>query len=391
MTIDKVLKNRPIKDESEWEGFLSYHYRFRYNVVTGRTEVYINEGWEPIDDYNFNSIYWHMRRQGGTISQRRLQSLLQSDFVDKYHPFRAYFNGLPDWDRTDWIEELAGQVQTTDQDFWQKCLKKWLVAMVASSIDEDESVVNQTVLILQGKQGVGKSTFLNNLVPPALDDYVYSGTINPGNKDSIIHLSETILCQLDELETLTRYKESAIKELITKSEIRIRRPYGHFADKLNRHASLCGSINQSTMLNDSTGSRRFLIHKVQAITYDHDIDMDKVFSQALALYRDGFQYWFDGAQIQQIHAHNQQFQNQTVEEELLLARYQKADPDDSGARRLQATKILKRLHDGRLPSASHSGSIRLGQALAKHGFQHSRSKGKKYWYVKSAKDSSKPG
>lgn len=87
------------------------------------------------------------------------------------------------------------------------------MALVASIKEKD--VVNQTVLILQGGQGVGKSTFLLGLAPKELSDYVFSGNLNPNNKDSIIQLSETIICQLDELETLTKYKEGALKELIT--------------------------------------------------------------------------------------------------------------------------------------------------------------------------------
>ena len=162
------------------------------------------------------------------------------------------------------------------------------MALVASGLEE--SVVNHCVLILQGGQGIGKTTFLLGLIPPALGEYVYSGTLNPADKDTMIHLSETLLINLDELETLTKYKEGALKEIITKSEIRIRRPYGRFSEKLIRRASLCGSVNDGAVLQDPTGSRRFLIHSVKSIQYNHRVDMDQVFSQALHLYTSGFQY-----------------------------------------------------------------------------------------------------
>jgi predicted P-loop ATPase len=255
------------------------------------------------------------------------------------------------------------------------------VALVASVLEKD--VVNQTVLILQGRQGCGKSTFLLGLAPDKLNEYVFSGNLNPNNKDSIIQLAETIICQLDELETLTKYKEGALKELITKSEIRVRRPYARFHDKLTRYASLCGSINQGTMLHDPTGSRRFLIHRVKDINYQHNIDIDKVYSQALHLYNEGFKYWFDGKGIQRINAHNKQFETQSVEEELLLEHYEKADKGDPNASKYTATQILEKLHKGNLPSNSHGASIRLGQALSKHDFEYTRSKGSTYWWVTS--------
>lgn len=274
---------------------------------------------------------------------------------------------------------MAEQVKAKDQQYWKWCLRKWLVALVASV--KEQEVVNQTVLILQGGQGIGKSTFLLGLAPDELTDYVFSGNLNPNNKDSVIQLSETIICQLDELETLTKYKEGALKELITKSEIRVRRPYARYADKLTRFSSLCGSINQGTMLHDPTGSRRFLIHRVSDINYQHNIDMTKVYSQALHLYKKGFKYWFDGNEIQQINRHNKQFETQSVEEELLLEHFEKAEKSDQQAKRYTATQILEKLHGGGLPSSSHRAVTRLGQALSKHGYQSVKSQGSKYYLV----------
>lgn len=232
-----------------------------------------------------------------------------------------------------------------------------------------EKTVNQTVLILQGGQGVGKTFFLLSLAPKVLNDYLYSGILNPTDKDTMIHLSETLICILDELETLTKFKESALKEIITKSEIRIRRPYGRFSEKLTRYASLCGTVNDGTILQDPTGSRRFLIHSATSINYKHGLDMDKVYAQALHLYKSGFQYWFDGDEINQIHLHNKQFENQTVEEELLLSHFRKADLNDDRAKKLTSTEILKQIYGNKLPSNAHSAKIKIGQALSKHNFQ----------------------
>lgn len=126
-----------------------------------------------------------------------------SDFVPSFNPFRDYFDNLPQpASNVDYIKKLASQVKTTDQSYWEKCLRKWLVAAVACSIDD--SVVNQTVLIFKGKQGIGKSTYLLNLVPGPLQSYIYSGVLNPSDKDTMSNLAECFLINLDELETLTK-------------------------------------------------------------------------------------------------------------------------------------------------------------------------------------------
>ena len=101
MTIRKALQDKPIADRSEHEGYLNFTYNFRFNVVTNHTELQADGQWTRMDDYEFNSILRDMRNRGAKISQRRLHSLLESDFVDKYHPFHEYFEGLPEWDGTD--------------------------------------------------------------------------------------------------------------------------------------------------------------------------------------------------------------------------------------------------------------------------------------------------
>ena len=246
--------------------------------------------------------------------------------------------------------------------------------MVASAIVDQ--VVNHTVLIFVGIQGIGKSTFFLNLIPKQLKEYIYSGALNPTDKDSLIHLSECILINLDELETLTKYKESALKEIITKSEIRIRRPYGRFSEKMPRHASLCGSVNEQSVLNDPSGSRRFLVHKVNSIHYQHQVNMEQVFAQAMHLFKTGFTYWFTPLEIQQVHAHNREFEMQSVEEELLLRHYVPVRSNDSAGKRYTATELMEQVHQESSGQAiNHSSKIRMGQALAKHGFEHVRSGG----------------
>ena len=208
---------------------------------------------------------------------------------------------------------------------------------------------------------------------------MYSGTLNPADKDTMIHLAECLIINIDEMETLTKHKEGALKEIITKNEIRIRKAYGRFTSTLTRRASMCGSVNHTSILHDKTGSRRFLIHEVTSIDYRNMGDMDMVYAQAYELFQSGFQYWFDTEENKMIQANNQRFELQTVEEELLLEHFQKAEPKQPGAEQLKSVQILKRVHGEKLPTNAHVCSIRLGQALHKHGFFSVQKNGSTYW------------
>jgi len=95
---------------------------------------------------------------------------------------------------------------------WELFFRKWIVASVACATQQD--VVNHSALIINGKQGVGKTTFIKSLIPNELKDYTYFGSIDPTNKDTTIQLSQCLFIVLDELVGLTKHNMSALKELI---------------------------------------------------------------------------------------------------------------------------------------------------------------------------------
>lgn len=54
-----------------------------------------------MEDYQFNSIHRDLLNRGAKVSAQKLFGLLESDFVERFHPFRAYFQSLPRWDGKD--------------------------------------------------------------------------------------------------------------------------------------------------------------------------------------------------------------------------------------------------------------------------------------------------
>ena len=124
-----------------------------------------------------------------------------------------------------------------------------------------------------------------------------SHVLNHSNKDTLIHLAECMLINLDELENLNRSEIGSLKEIITKTHIRMRKAYGHNNENMPRRASFAGSVNTAQFLNDTTSSRRFLCFEVEHIEYTHDIDINKVYAQALQLKEDGFRHWFNQEEI----------------------------------------------------------------------------------------------
>ena len=350
------------------ELFLSTRYVFRHNMVSGKLEFqyFGKKKWNVMNDFIENSMLRECLKGRIKTNLSSLRNLLYSDFCELFNPFEDYFFNLPTYDeKTDYITELANTITTTKQDLWQQCFKKWLVAMVGCVLDE--KVINHTVIVFSGKQGLGKTTWVEKLVPKQLKEYLFSGTINPNNKDTLVQLAECMLINLDELENLNRSEIGSLKEIITKTQIRMRKAYGHNNETMPRRASFAGSVNTAQFLNDSTGSRRFLCFELEGIKYQHDVDINMAFSQALFLFKSGFRFWFDQEEIKNITANNEQYQLHSPEEELLLTWFEPCSKEEATLF-LNASQIASKLAD-RTKLNLNDGTInKLGKALKKHNF-----------------------
>ena len=361
------------------ELFLSNRYAFRHNIVSGKLEYQQFSGssplgrpggakkkWNVMNDFIENSILRECLKARIRTNLSALRNLLNSDFCPLFNPFEDYFNNLPQYDeKEDYITQLADTITTTKQDLWQQCFKKWLVAMVGCVLDE--KVINHTVIVFSGKQGLGKTTWVEKLVPKPLKEYLFSGTINPNNKDTLVQLSECMLINLDELENLNRSEIGSLKEIITKTQIRMRKAYGHNNETMPRRASFAGSVNTAQFLNDTTGSRRFLCFELEGIHYQHKVDINLAFSQALFLFKSGFRHWFDQEEIKSITENNEQYQLHSPEEELLLTWFEPCEREKANIY-LNASQIAAKLAEKAKINISEGTINKLGKALKKHNF-----------------------
>lgn len=374
---------------NEVEEYLRANYVCKFNIVTGKV-LYQRLGelkFTELTEYDINSLLREMRREEIKCSRPELVNLLLSDFSPRFDPFLLYLDGIPEWDgKTDYISDLAGTVQTGNQALWEKCISKWLIALIGSL--KDDSTVNHVAPVFCGGQGVGKTRWIGNLVPEQLKDYFFSGTINMSNKDSISQLSECMLIDMDELENLGKKSIGDLKSLMTRQHIRLRRPYGRMSESLPRRASFIGSINTKEFLKDETGSRRFLCFEVTSINVDHGINVDHLYSQALALYLKGEQYWFNTQEIKEIEENNEQFKKSFMEAELLWKHFAPCDPKIATIF-LTATEIAQVLKVREHMTVSNATVQSIGKALSGKKFTRLKKRGLYVWAVMDRKEQKK--
>ena len=280
--------------------------------------------WRNLTDKDINTMVCQCVNDKDTnISTTEMWTAIKSDMVPSVHPLREWLNNLPLYtpDQPDWIDMLAQKVVVKDdeQAYWRKCFKKWFVAMVASWMHDD--VVNHTVLVLIGRQGIYKTTWLDRLIPPELSAYSsklpLSGQIS---KDDRLRLCENGMLNIDELDAICGREMNIVKSLLTSTDVNERAAYGRLKERRVRLASFCASTNNREFLTDVTGNRRWLPFEVESIQnpFNDIILYERVYSQAKALVEQGyFSYWFDMDEIAQLEQHNEDFRTQDSEEQLL--------------------------------------------------------------------------
>ena len=319
------------------DNFVQYD-RLRHDLISNKVQINdglsradaLNDGlltarWRDITTTDINDIVCDCSAESGLqITAREVLAVLQSHRIPDIHPLREYVLNCRPYtdDQPDWIGWLAERVTVeggeAEQQQWRTCFTKWFVAMVACWMKDE--VVNQQVLVLIGRQGIFKTTWLEHLLPPELRAYgCKMANSTQLNKDERLRIAEYGLIALDEIDAMGAKELNVIKSVITASDISERAAYGYTKERRMRLASFCASGNKQEFLTDITGNRRWLPFLVESIINPFFITLpyEQIYAQAKWLIDKGFQYWFDLDDIETLEQHNENFRAQENEEQLL--------------------------------------------------------------------------
>lgn len=171
-----------------------------------------------------------------------------------YHknPLRDYLDGLA-WDHNLRIEALFPQVfGSEDSEYIRSIARNWFIGAVARVYTP--GCKQDHMLILEGRQGIGKTTALEVL---GGQWYHATGTAMD-SKDFLAEMEGRWVIDVVELDSFRRTEFTAIIGLLTKREDRFRRAYGRTVDTCPRSSVIVGSTNETQYLpGDSNGTRRF--------------------------------------------------------------------------------------------------------------------------------------
>lgn len=227
--------------------------------------------------YLYGSVPWENEnncRAWSSHDDSALFSLIQADyglksrqdFADalknvsmrnKFHPVRELLDSLT-WDGKEHIRSLLPEyLGAEDSDYTYQVMRLWMLGAV-SRVYKPGSKFDYTI-ILQGSQGIGKSTFLKQM---AMDDSWFNDSLDSLDSDKAVQsLTGSWIIELAELKSLARTAGGveSVKRFLTATQDKYRIPYERRADTFYRQCVFAGTTNKDDFLQDETGNRRFLI------------------------------------------------------------------------------------------------------------------------------------
>ncbi len=245
----------------------------------------------PVRDTDITAIQEYLQHAG----MSRISKDITHQAVDKraeenaFHPVKNYLYGLPKWDGQarlrGWLNAYLG---VEHSEYTAAIGQMFLVAMVARILEPGCKA--DYMLILEGPQGIGKSTAVSILAGQWYSDALPD--LKSGGKDICQHLNGKWLIEVAEMSALDKIEAAALKAFVTRSVEQYRPSYARKDVWEPRQCVFIGTTNKGCYLRDETGGRRFW--PVLCGTVDLEAlarDRDLLFAEALALYRLKTPWW----------------------------------------------------------------------------------------------------
>lgn len=238
----------------------------RWNLVTHRPEWSSANVYEGQIDTRFTEaeiarLTATLQKMGVPVSRELTYSAVLTVSQDRhYNPLEQALNaekwdGVPRLD-TWLIDHLGGEETAITRAF----SRKWLVAAYTRVLNPGRYF--DSCLILEGPQGIGKTTALKFLATKE-SYYTKLTTGDLHDRDSLYKLAGKIIVEFDELSALYSAKGTeSVKSFLTQHTDEYRRPYEREMIATPRTCVFAGTTNDSEYLVDPTGNRRFWLVKV---------------------------------------------------------------------------------------------------------------------------------
>lgn len=305
-----------------------FHPKLKRNLIGGKIEI---DG-EYQTETALNTIMFDVKMFGVKIGKSNFYDLLNSTHTPQYNPIKEFFQKRKHWESQGLIEKISATIKTTTglrsenarEDFFCYFFRKWLIGCISQVFDPHAK--HNLFLILSGRQNVGKTSWLRQLIPDQLDRFRSEAKLEHyQNADLAMQLCQNMILLDDDMGIKKKADWSKIKSLLDTDYFVTRKPYGRGLEREKRIGSLCATTNEMEILGDPTGNRRLIPVEVDRIDWEayNVIDKERLWVEAYNLWAKGERWELSKEDIQLLNDNTQDFTmpdpiKETIQEHLSL-------------------------------------------------------------------------
>lgn len=358
--IDVKTEDSIIEQLRDW---LKMEYDVKRNEITRKIEINGKE----MDDVIFNDVFCGSKIIFEKVNAELLQRVIYSSHTAQYNPFIQFFEKHSHSKPKGVIKEFFGCIEsdTGFENFFPEYVYhfgvRWLVGVIASMHGKHSPLM----LVFSGQQGNGKTEFFRQLLPAELQPYFAESKMDNGKDDDIL-MCKKILIFDDEMSGKSKKEEKRMKELLSKSVITVREPYGRFSLDMKRISVFCGTTNDQDILNDPTGNRRIIPVHIISIDFENinKIDRISLIMEAYWLYREGFAWELSSSDVKILNDNTGFFEQPSPEYDLITKYYLLPGKNENHASFLSTTEIKSFIETRTMQKLS---TTKIGIELRKMG------------------------
>lgn len=289
----------------------------------------------------------------------------------RFHPVTDYLNSL-EWKGTPRLDKwLHNYLGAPDSEYSSAVGIRWMISAVARVFEPGCKADH--ALVLEGKQGVGKSTAVELLASAPW----YSDTpIVFGEKDSYEALRGVWIYELAELAALRRSEVESQKAYISKKHDRYRRPYGEGPILWKRQTVFIGTTNDERYLVDPTGNRRFWPVRCGSINLAQlSQDRDQLWAEAVVRYREKEAWHLDSPALIKLASEEQNDRVHPDDWDTLVSRWLETAAGQlmlSSSEPITVADVLQKALSMKPENIDRSSSTRCGQVMTRLGWTSTR-------------------
>ncbi|MEA4870893.1 MAG: virulence-associated E family protein [Christensenella sp.] len=278
---------------------------FAYNELANRIQVTGDLPWERPE----GNLFW---RDADTA---QLKSLIDARYLPfssrnhdvafmkaaddrHFHPIRDYLDALPTWDGVTRVEDLFITYLKADNTTYVRAVTRKTFAAAVARIYRP-GVKFDCVPVLDGEQGIGKSSIVKDLVTPEYYSESLSLT-DMDDKSGAEKLQGFWVVEIGELAGMKKADIEKVKSFLSTSDDKYRPSYGRTVESHPRQCVIIATVNgERGYLRDITGNRRFWIIKLHQQKQKQKWRFDQLFrdqfwAEAKAIYDSGETLYLEG-------------------------------------------------------------------------------------------------